>query len=173
MPFLRLYIHLQDTIIQFYKRTKLSQSLCPIICYEQTLDPTRKTFLRPYEKNLIGVFKNFAKFTEKHPGESIFFIQKETRTQGYRCFPMNFAKFLRTLFLQNTSKRLVTKWLSKWLAISSCSERHIEYLYKDTLKKNFENLVHPAIFELGKQPRDYYFSFKKKKCCFFLVTCQP
>ena len=33
--------------------------------------------------------------------------------------------------------------------------RHTEDLYKDTLKKNFENLVYLAIFELGKEPRDY------------------
>ena len=38
LPFICSYIHVQDTIIQFYERTKLRQSLCAIIYYEQTLD---------------------------------------------------------------------------------------------------------------------------------------
>ena len=52
-----------------------------------------------------GVLKNFAKFTEKHLCQSLFFnknagatcnfIKKETLTQ---MFPVNFAKFLRTPF---------------------------------------------------------------------------
>ena len=42
-----------------------------------------------------GVLKNFAKFTGKLP---VFFIKKETPTQ--RCFPVNFAKILRTTFFK-------------------------------------------------------------------------
>ena len=36
-----------------------------------------------------GALRNFAKFTGKHLGQSLW----------YKCFPVNFAKFLRTLFL--------------------------------------------------------------------------
>ena len=47
----------------------------------------------------IGVFKNFANFTEKHPCWSLFlacnFIKK--RLQHRHC-PLKFAKFLRTPF---------------------------------------------------------------------------
>ena len=39
-----------------------------------------------------GVLRNFTKFTGRH---------------WRRCFPVNFAKFLRTTFLQNTSGRLL------------------------------------------------------------------
>ena len=43
-----------------------------------------------------GVLRNFAKFTGKHLCQRLW----------HRCFPVNFAKFLRTFFLQNTSGRL-------------------------------------------------------------------
>ena len=52
-----------------------------------------------------GVLRNFAKFTIKHLPQSLFsnkvagwdcnFIKKKLR---HRCFPVNFAKFLRKLF---------------------------------------------------------------------------
>ena len=47
-----------------------------------------------------GVLKNFAKFTGKHLWQSLFltasFLEKRL---WHRCFPMNLATFLRTLFL--------------------------------------------------------------------------
>ena len=46
-----------------------------------------------------GVVKNFANFTGKHN-----FIKKKLH---HRCFPVNFARFLRTTILQNIYKRLV------------------------------------------------------------------
>ena len=39
-----------------------------------------------------GVLKNFAKFTEKQLCQSLFFNKVAS------CFPVNFAKFLRTFF---------------------------------------------------------------------------
>ena len=51
-----------------------------------------------------SVLKNLAKFTGKHLCWSLFFKMKK-RLQ-HRCFAVNFAKFLRTPFLQNTSGRL-------------------------------------------------------------------
>ena len=62
-----------------------------------------------------GVLRNFAKFTGKHLCQSLFF----NKVAGLRsaallkkrlwrlCFPVNFVKFLRTPFLQNTSGRLL------------------------------------------------------------------
>ena len=44
-----------------------------------------------------GALRNFAKFTGKHLCQRLW----------HRCFPVNFAKFLRTPFLQNTSDRLL------------------------------------------------------------------
>ena len=55
-----------------------------------------------------GVPRNFAKFTGKHPCQSLF-LNKVTGLRAatllkkrlwHRCFPVNFVKFLRTPFLQ-------------------------------------------------------------------------
>ena len=63
-----------------------------------------------------GIFRNFAKLTRKHLCQSLFFnkvadLRPATLLKKkkllHRCFPVNFAKFLRTLFLQNTSERLL------------------------------------------------------------------
>ena len=59
-----------------------------------------------------GVLRNFAKFTGKHLCQSFFFnkveacnfVKKET---WHSCFPVHFAKFLRTPSLQSTSGRLL------------------------------------------------------------------
>ena len=57
-----------------------------------------------------GGLRNFAKFTGKHLCQSLFFnkacnfIKKRLWN---RCFPMNFAKFPRATFFQNTSGRLL------------------------------------------------------------------
>ena len=56
-----------------------------------------------------GVLRSFAKFTKKHLCQSFLFIKvtgfrKETLA---KVVFFNFAKFLRTLFLQNTSRRLL------------------------------------------------------------------
>ena len=50
--------------------------------------------------------KNLAKFTGKHLcwPEACNFIKKRLY---HKCFPVNFAKFLRTSFLKNTSGRLL------------------------------------------------------------------
>ena len=49
-----------------------------------------------------ALLRNFAKLTGKHLYQSLFF-NKATGLSLQKCFPMNFAKFLRTLFSQNTS----------------------------------------------------------------------
>ena len=54
-----------------------------------------------------GVLRNFPKFTGKHPCKSLFFnkvadLRPETLLKKRlwdRCFPVNFAKFLRKSFL--------------------------------------------------------------------------
>ena len=60
----------------------------------------------------IGILDNFAKFTGKHLYRSLHLLNKvadwkpailSKKRLRYRCFPINFVKFLRTPFLQNTS----------------------------------------------------------------------
>ena len=43
----------------------------------------------------IGFLKNFAIFTGKHLGWSLFFINFMKRRLQHRCFPVNITKFLR------------------------------------------------------------------------------
>ena len=62
-----------------------------------------------------GVLRNFAKFTANNLCQSLFFnkvagprlatLFKKKLWHG--CFPMNFAKFISTHFLQNTSGQLL------------------------------------------------------------------
>ena len=58
-----------------------------------------------------GVLKNFAKFTGKHLCQSLFF--KNLQASGLhlwdRCFPVNFAKFLRLPFWKNSPRWLFLK----------------------------------------------------------------
>ena len=66
-----------------------------------------------------GVLRNFTKFKGKHLCQSLFFdklagLRPATllkKKLWHRCFPVNFAKFLRTPFLQNTSGRLLLNLL--------------------------------------------------------------
>ena len=53
-----------------------------------------------------GVFKNSAKFTGKRLRQSLFFNKVAGLRPWYRCFYVNFVKFLRTYFLENISGRL-------------------------------------------------------------------
>ena len=61
------------------------------------------------------VLRNFTKFTGKHLCQSLFLnkvagLRSATllkKKLWHRCFPVNFAKVLRTSFLQNTSGQLL------------------------------------------------------------------
>ena len=62
-----------------------------------------------------GVLRNFTNFIGKHLRQSLFFnkvagLSPATllkKSLWHRCFPVNFEKFLRTPFLQNTSGRML------------------------------------------------------------------
>ena len=62
-----------------------------------------------------GFLKYFAKFAGKHLCQSLFFNKVAGLRPAallkkrllHRCFPVNFGKFLRAPFLQNTSGRLL------------------------------------------------------------------
>ena len=91
----------------------------------------------------IVALKNFTKFTGKHMCLSLFINKVAglrpaillTKTLWYRCFPVNFAKFLSTPFLQNTSGRVLLEILQLVHEIRSFPE----VLYKrGILKKLLE-----------------------------------
>ena len=81
-----------------------------------------------------GVLRNFAKLTGKYLFQVLFFskvagLMSATllkKRLWHRCFPVNFAKFLRTSFSQNTSGRLLLILLTD---IWYCTT-HKEKLYK-------------------------------------------
>ena len=59
-----------------------------------------------------GVLRNFTKFTRKHLCQGHFLIKLQAcnfikKRLWYRYFPVNFAKFLRRPYSQNTSERLL------------------------------------------------------------------
>ena len=73
----------------------------------------------------ISVLRNFSKFTGKHLCQRLFFNKVAglgpptllKKSLWHRCFPVNFAKFLRTTFLQNTSGQLLLNVLLTYLAM--------------------------------------------------------
>ena len=60
-----------------------------------------------------GVLRNFAKFTGKYLCRSLFFNKAAgleafiKKRFWHRCFLVNFAKFRRILFSQDTSRKLL------------------------------------------------------------------
>ena len=77
---------------------------------KQSRSSHRRCYLRK------GFLRNFAKFTGKHLCQSLFFnkvagLRPATvlkKRLWHTCFLVNFAKFLRTSFLRNTSGRLLS-----------------------------------------------------------------
>ena len=92
--------------------------------------------------------KYFAKFTAKIPVLESHFnnvttLQPEVilkKKLQHRYFPVNFAKFLRTHFLQNTSGWLLLQNYQKiMLAFNHCGTRRQVLLYVKSLCENFRN----------------------------------
>ena len=70
------------------------------------IDKLRSSHQRCFIKE--GVLRNFTKFTGKHQCQNLFFNKSFFKKRlWHKCFPVNFVKFLRTPFLQNTSERLL------------------------------------------------------------------
>ena len=58
-------------------------------------------------KGVPRVLRNFAKFTENHLYQRLFFNRPATllkKSFWHRCFPLSFAKFLTTLFTEHLRK---------------------------------------------------------------------
>ena len=93
-----------------------------------------------------GVLRNFTKFTRKHLCQSLFFNKVATlrpttllkKGLWHRCFPVNFVKFLKAPFLQNTSGRLFLQiWSSRiFCAFASLAHFHKSCLFR-SLKAEF------------------------------------
>ena len=86
-----------DFVNTIYK--SISQFQLKLICrFEVEDENSHKTC-----SIIKDVLRNFAKFT----GKGLKHSTLSKKSFWNRCFPVNFAKFIRTLFLQNTSGRLL------------------------------------------------------------------
>ena len=100
---------------------------------EQWPESTRSSQQRCSMKKRI--LKNFTKFTGKHLCRVFFLIKPATllkKRPWQRCFPVNFVKFLRALFPQNTSKQLLLEYDNKFRGrlSSAFKEQPPEVFYK-------------------------------------------
>ena len=101
--------------IPFYVRTffVLQFNFSLHVCWRKRIVPDKCSHRSCSVKK--GVLKNFAKFTRKHLCQSLFFnkvadLRPATllkKRLWHSCFPVDFAKFLKAPFLQNTSGRLL------------------------------------------------------------------
>ena len=101
-----------------------------------------------------GVLRNFAKFTGKHLWQGLF-LNKVAERLCYMCFPVNFAKFLRTPFII---------YRTPLVALSESSKedyRPIWTVYLKQFTKPFESL-----FNCGST-RNVWFPLGSVKICRF------
>ena len=76
-----------------------------------------------------GVLRSFPKYTGKHLCQSLC-LRPETLSKKrlwHKCFSVNFATFLRTSFLQNTSGRLL-------LSVTPLFDIWSQFLFKEHTK---------------------------------------
>ena len=78
-----------------------------------------------------SVFRNFPKLTGKHPCQSSFFNKVACLRLWHRC--LNFAKFLRTAFLQNTFGRLLL-YSSILHSVTFVGDKQAYVQLKDTIR---------------------------------------
>ena len=97
-----------------------------------------------YNKNVL---KNFAKFTIKHLCQSLLLnkvaglvpVTLLKKRLCHRCFPVNFAKFLRRPFLQNTSEPI--NWLT---ANDTLGKRNLTHFHIIKQHSNIEAYLRPS-----------------------------
>ena len=107
-----------------------------------------------------GVLRNFANSTGKHLCQSLFF-SKVARLRPapllkkrfwHMCFPVNFVKFLRTPFLQNTSGRLFLS--SQRFSCEFCKttweqllwKTHPDDSFREELPQTYSEVKYPISF---------------------------
>ena len=85
-------------LIKTLLRYQLSQASLDYLLRTSTENPAKFRSIHRRCPVRKGVLRNFAKFTGKHLCQSLFLQERPWR----RCFPVNFAKLLKTPCLQNT-----------------------------------------------------------------------
>ena len=112
------------------------------------------------------VFGKFAKFTGKHLCQSLFFnkvadLRPATllkKRLWHRCFPVNFAKYLRTPFLTEHLWSLLLMVLSKRLFILSTFNRSLfQSSHLIATFRRSKTGLNMTVFRIS--PQIYIFSF--------------
>ena len=100
----------RNFLVPFFLRRSLRKEIINREKYEYLLEHLMISKQPPEVFYNKGVLKNLIKFTRKHLCQSLFFNKVEGISLHFlkmrlchRCFPVNFADFLRTPLLQNTS----------------------------------------------------------------------
>ena len=106
----RLYKKSLQFLTANYFRKKAPSEMFDSVLNASLKDTFRSS--RPEVFCKKGVRRNFEKFTGKHLCQSLFFNKKHRL--WHRCFPVIFAKFLRTPFLTEH-----LRWLLLYLAIGT------------------------------------------------------
>ena len=115
-----------------------------------------------------GVLRIFTKFTGKHLCQRLFSnkiagLRTATllkKSFWHKCFPVNFVKFLRKIFLQNTSGGCFCTLLLRWDNLYSLyCLNHIEFDFKNinqefllslkSLKTTFYSIFDNRVFTLN------------------------
>ena len=117
------------------------------------------------------VLKNFAKSTGKRLCQSLFFnrvvgLRSATllkKKLWHRCFPVNFAKFLRTPFVQKTSGQLLI-----WTTASETSNTKYLELIKRRSKVQEKNMSCERALNFD-QWKSYYENYKLIRVWLWLV----
>ena len=112
-----------------------------------------------------------AKFTGKHLCQSVFlnkvaglkFATLLQKRPWHRCFPVNFAKFLRTLFVQNTSGRLFL-----WTTPSETSNTNYLELLKRRSKEQEKNMSCERVLNFD-QLKTFSANYKPMRVWLWLV----
>ena len=135
-----------------------------------------------------GVLGSFVKLSGKHLCQGLFFnkvagLRSATllkKRLGHRCFPVNFTKFLRIPFLQNTSGRLLLEccniqngalpavnYYHKALHIESCSSPRFvsETLLMMSASAITQNRPTSAVW-IRKKTQETYTQFIESLCQF-------
>ena len=92
------------------------------------------------------------KFTGKSLCQNLFFNFNKVAGLRHRGFPVNFVKFLRTPFLQNTSGRLLLKLFLMWM-FWKIPKHFLEVFCQKGVLKNFAKFTGNSPFNnVGLSP---------------------
>ena len=107
-----------------------------------------------------GALRNFAKLTGKHLCQRLFFNRVAGRlaillkkSLWHRYFPVNFTKFLRTPFLQNTSGRLLLY----------CGHAELKYTGRQNIIWITQSSLQHGFYFLLAQNINWKINHKKRK----------